>query len=759
MTAHQVVGRSLPRVDGVAKVTGAARYTVDVTVAGMAHAAIVRAARAHARIVAIDTQAARSADGVLAVGTAADLDGLFCYYGHIITDHPILAIDKVRFMGEPVAIVVAETRHQAERAASLVRVTYEDLPAVVTLAEALATDAPRVHERTYPQGRGVFWETLPEGHPGNIAHVADFGWGDVDEAMAAADVVVESEAHYPMLYAYAMEPYCAVASYAPGSLDVTSSTQHPFMVREELARIFDLPLSGVRVRAPYLGGGYGSKSWTKVEPLAAVGSYLSGRPVRVGLTVEEAMLTTRADGGRVHVRSGFRSDGTILARDFTIDFNTGAYADSSPSILDKAVHRCFGPYQIPSLRVRARLLYTNTVPASSYRGFGAPQTNAAGEYNIDRAAALLGIDAATLRRRNLVAPGGELMPGKRPLDADLPADLDLLTEALADVPAHDDGLRYASGYGCSASDAGAYPASIAVVKVLPDGSALVASGAVEMGQGSATVLCQIAAEELGVAFERIAIAQSDTGASPLERTTNASRTTTIVGLAVQRACRDALERLADMAAETWGCERSEVSAGGGYVIGPNGRKEEYREVLDGWFGLGAGEAIGIGRVRPEGDLAAMPPFWEIGMSGVVVAVDVDTGAVGVHRLATVGDVGFAINPRGAEGQDLGAATQGLGGALFEQLVYDGGQLVNPNLVDYRVPRTVDMPRQLRLLLAERRDGVGPYGSKGGGEGALNPIGGAVASAIARAAGHWPESVHLPLTPERVWRLLHEAGDD
>jgi CO/xanthine dehydrogenase Mo-binding subunit len=764
MTSHRdfrVVGKAVPRVDGRAKVTGTAKYTVDLAEPGMLHAAVARSTCPHGRLLRVDTSSALAVPGVVCAVTGADLQGLRPFYGHIITDHPVMAIDKVRFVGEPICVVVARDARTAHRAAQLVRADYQELRPMVSVADALAADAPEIHEHAYSGGGGVFWETLPESVVGNIAHQTNFGWGDVDAALDDADLVVGTRSSYPMLYAYAMEPYCAIASYTGGTLRVTSSTQHPFMVRQELARIFQLPLAAVHVRAPYVGGGYGSKSWTKVEPLAAVASWKAGQPVRLVLSIEESILTTRTDAGDVTVRTGFDHDGHILARDFSIDFNTGAYADSSPSILDKAVHRCFGPYRIPNLRVRARLVYTTTVPASSYRGFGAPQTNLAGEYNIDLAAGRLGLPADEVRRRNLVPPGGQLMPDRRGLDADLAADLVLARRALSEradlgVDASKDVLR-GSGIACSASDAGAYPASIVSVTVLSDGSVRVATGAVEMGQGSGTALSQIVAEELGVDFDEVHIVQSDTAASPLERTTNASRTTTIVGLAAQDACRQVQLRLREMAAANWKCEKEEVTVQDGLIAAPGHDKVPYRDVIDEWFGPGAGEVTATGVVRRVGELVAMPPFWEIGMVGVDVAVETATGTLTVTHLVTVGDVGFAVNPLATKAQELGAATQGIGGALMEELLYDEAELTNPNVVDYRVPRTTDMPQQWTPLLAERRDGVGPYGAKGIGEGSLNPVGAAICTALAAATGRWPERVRLPLTPERVWRWIQ--GDD
>lgn len=747
-------GTTSPRLDAHAKVTGQAVYAIDLAESGMLWGRAVRAERAHARIEGVDATEALEVEGVVAVVTAGDLDGLFPRFGHLVADHPILAIGKVRHWGEPVALVLAESPYAASDGAELVRVTYDDLAAVMTPAEALAPDAPLLHEHAYPAGDLAFDEALPAREPSNVAHSVNLGWGDVDQALATAHLVVETEMRYPMLYAYAMEPYNALASYSDDGLEVRTTAQHPFMVREDLARVFSLPLANVRVVSPFVGGGYGSKSYTKVEPLAAVGSWFTRRPVKVALDVEEAVLTTRADAAEVRMRTGFDGDGRIVARDVDLILDGGAYADNGPLVLAKSANRCFGPYRVPNLRVRGKSVYTNTVASSSYRGFGAPQGNLASEINLDHAAERLGIDPLELRRRNLLQRGEEVLPGKRPLDADIRADLDLVAKTLQwgeePLPRHT-----GVGFGCSASDAGALPVSTAQVRVLPDGSVLLLSGSSELGQGSRTALAQLVVGELGV--EHVRVVQSDTAMTSYERTTGASRTTTLAGLAVVRACRDVRAKLHDMAAEALGCDAGELAAETGGVRAPDGRTLGFAEILKRWFGASAGEVTGIGIVRPEGDLARLPPFWEVGAVGVEVRVDPETGEVGVEHLVTVGDVGFAVNPTLVEGQDLGAATQGLGAALHEELVYDGPQLLNPNVVDYRVPRASDIPRRIDTLLAERGDGIGPYGAKGAGEGSLNPVGGAVAAAVARAVGRWP--TRLPLTPERVWRLLEGLDED
>ena len=746
---------AVPRSDAWEKVTGRARYAVDMALPNMAHAAVVRSERAHARIVGIDRAEAEAAPGVVAVVTADDLGNLGRRFGHIVPDHFILAEGKVRYFGEPVAVVVAETPHQAADAAALVWVDYHDLPALTDTASALASDV-LIHEQAYTEPGQEFLGVAPAPSADNVAHRGELAWGDAEAALASAATVVETAATFPLVYGYAMETYNALADWQPGSLHVVSTAQHPLMVRKELARMFSLPLAAVRVEVPYIGGGYGSKSYTKLEPLAAAVSWAAGRPVKVTTDVEAAMYTTRADGATVTVRTGFDADARICARDVDIRFDTGAYADNSPLVLTKSINRSFGPYRIPNLRVRGVAAYTNTTPASSYRGFGAPQGALAGELNMDMAADRLGVDPVELRRRNLLAPGDTVIDGKRPLDADLAADIDAIVCALdahaASAPSP--GTLRGRAVAVTASDAGASPISTAQVRMHADGSVTLLVSSTEMGQGSRTALAQIAARELHVDLEAVAVGQSDTRFTPFEWTTGASRTTTVVGLAVQAACADLWDNLRAKATDSAGVPAEEVLVSDG-LVHVDGETLTPAEVIRQWFGADAGEVVGVGVIRRDGATEMLPPFWEIGAVGVEVSVDEATGEVAVEHLVTVGDVGHAVNPDLVKGQDLGAATQGLGIALWEEMVYDGEQLTNPNLVEYRVPRLRDTPRRVTSVLAERGDGAGPYGAKGAGEGALNPVPAAVAAAVGRAVGVWP--AELPLTPPRVWSLLQQAG--
>ena len=741
------IGHAVPRRDGFAKVTGAATFTVDVDFPGMAHARILRSPYAHAVIRSVDTAAARRHPGVIAVVAADDLGDVKLTYGHALADHPLIATGKVRFAGEPVVGIVADDPISAHEALALVNVEYEPLPFADTVEAALSPDAPIIHERPGEQRphRG-FAEDIERDHQ-NVCSKSRQHWGDIDEAFAGAHLVVEGEYRYPMCYAYAMEPYVSIAQWSDGQLTVWSSAQHPYMVRDDLAHCFDLPLSAVRVIVPFVGGGYGSKSYTKVEPLAAALALRAGRPVKLALSVEESILTTRGDAATVRLRSAFDADGRLRGREATIQLNSGAYAENSPLVARKAANRLGGPYRIPALDVTCAAVYTNTAPASSFRGFGAPQVTFAGESQMDEAAERLGLDPIELRRRNVLAPLERPWPGVRGMDADLQADLSLVEHAL------DWGAPLEPGHGraicLSASDAGSEPVTTAIVRVHPDGSVTVSCGSTEIGQGSSTVLAQIAAAEMGVSLDRVRLVQSDTATVSFDRSTGASRTTTLMGRAIQSAARDVRSQLVEWARESLAVDGPDVlEAAGGVQLGD--RYVDWGEIVRAWFGGASGEAIGRGYLRRAGDTEEMPPFWEIGCVGVEVRVDVETGRVIVEKLVAVGDVGCAINPQLVEAQDIGAATMGMGMALFEELRYENGNLLNGNLVDYRVPRSTDQP-VFESIIAERGDGVGVYGAKGGGEGSLNPVAAAIANAVYRASGL--RLREAPFTPERVWRGL------
>jgi len=745
-----VVNHSVPRADGVAKVTGSAIYTSDITLERMAWAKLLRSPFAHAKILSIDSSEARRHPGVIDVLTGADLGAIHPYYGHAVKDHPLLAIGKVRYVGEPVAAVIAESELSAQEALEKIRVEYEELAAVLDVDGALAPNATLVHGMDYIGGAFRGFDDFPGGTK-NICQAVHVEWGEVDAAFASAAHVAEGEFYFPMIYAYAMEPYVAVADYdARGQLTVHSSAQHPFMVRHDLAEVFDLPLNSVRVIVPFVGGGYGSKSYTKIEPLTAACSWKVSRPVKLQLSVDEAFLTTRSDDARVRIRTAVGSDGKLTAKQALIHLNTGAYAENSPMVCRKAANRIVGPYRFPNVRIDCLAIYTNTVPASSYRGLGAAQITFPVESQMDELAHKIGCEPQEFRLRNLAHSGESIHPGLRPIDADVPGDIRLADETLrangALAPKHGRSVC------CSASDAGAHPVTLAMVQVHSDGSVSVMSGSTEIGQGSHTVLMQIAAEEMGIPLEKVRLVGSDTAVTLFERSTGASRTTTLMGRAVMEACHEAIAQCKTMAEELLGVPASEfVEERGGIRHGKE--RLSWPEIIERYFQMEGCSIIGRAYLRRAGPLKSVPIFWEIGVVGVEIALDEETGKISLDTLVTVGDVGLAINPAMTESQDLGAATMGLGVGLFEELIYDGQQLMNGTMLEYRVPRFSDLARRIELKLVQNRDGVGPYGAKGGGEGSLNPIGACLANALYQATG--ARVRRLPLTPERVWKALQE----
>ena len=747
-----VVNHSVPRRDGVAKVTGSATYASDITLERMAWAGLLRSPFAHAKIISIDASKAKREPGVIDVLTGSDLGALHPYYGHAVKDHPLLAIGKVRFVGEPVAAVIAEDELSAQEALDKIQVAYEELTPVLDVPSALAGGV-LVHGMEYIGGafRGFDDFHIFPGGKSNICQSVHVEWGDVDAAFASAAHIVEGEFYFPMVYAYAMEPYVAVADYdLKGQLTVYSSAQHPFMVRHDLAEVFDLPLNSVRVIVPFVGGGYGSKSYTKIEPLTAACSWKVSRPVKLQLSVEEAFLTTRSDDARVYIRTAADANGNLVAKQATIHLNTGAYAENSPMVCRKAANRIVGPYRFPNVKIDCLAIYTNTVPASSYRGLGAAQITFPVESQMDELALKIGCDPQEFRLRNLAHSGEPIHPGLRPIDADVPGDIRIASEVLRSngplAPKHGRSVC------CSCSDAGAHPVTLAMVQVYADGSVSVLSGSTEIGQGSHTVLAQIAAEEMGVPLEKVKVFGTDTAVMLFERSTGASRTTTLMGRAVMEACREAIAQCKSMASELLKVPASELNEErGGIRHGKDWLT--WPEIMERYFQMEGCSIIGRAYLRRAGPFKSVPIFWEIGVVGAEIALDEETGKISLDTLVTVGDVGLAIHPAMTESQDLGAATMGLGIGLFEELIYDGQQLMNGTMLEYRVPRFSDLARRVELKLVQNQDGVGPYGAKGGGEGSVNPIGACLANALYQAAG--VRIRNLPLTPERVWKALQE----
>ena len=747
----EVVGQGLPREDAVAKVTGAARYTGDLQVRGCLHAAIVRSDVAHAVLRDVDVSAAAALPGVVTTLVGAELAHLDPVYGEWMPDQTPLAIDRIRFHGEPVAAIVAISADVARRAAELVTVDAEPLPVYLTPDDARAEGAVPIHE--------------PGDRDTNVCHRFALEFGDVDTALEAADHVHQATYTFPAVYHYAMEPFTCIADWDGDTLEVWSSTQQPFKVRADLARIFALDLNQVRLRVPFVGGGYGSKGQAKYEPLTAALAIKTRRPVKLVLDVREAFLTVTRHAARIIVTTGLDADGVMIARDTVVEYDTGGYADKGPRVAKKGAYRAAGPYRIAHVRATGTAVYTNKPPAGAFRGFSTPQVVWAAESAIDEIAAHLGEDPVAFRLRHLKPRGEPFLGSDTPLDADLAQGLGLAADGIGWAEPRPEGVG--RGVAVAVKDGGGGSArSEAGVRLHPDGSVEVQTATIELGQGSRTVFRQIAADALGAPLDQVRIAGTDTSVAPFDRGTNASRSTMAVGSAVADACHQVRAQLLEVAAGR-GTPVDEVTLEGADVVlhtADGLSRVPLAELIGEARGLPAAEigplsAIGVHVTPPgSGPLGSSTPFYEVAHGGAEVRVDRETGEVIVDRYVSVADVGRAINPVTCVGQDEGAAVMGLGHTLYEELEYDTeGQLLNGAMYEYRVPRASDLPTGgLHTVLLENADGPGPAGAKGAGEGGIIAIAPAIANAVAELTGIRLRD--LPMTPERVWRALNAAED-
>ncbi len=736
-----IIGTSVPRLDGVDKVTGRARYAGDLVIPGMIEGKFLRSPYAHARIVALDTRKAEALPGVVAVLTREDFSEAERYIGRgNRKDRPIIALERSIYAGQPVAAVAARDRMTAEEALLKIQVEYEERPAVIELDQAMAPGAPLVHD---------FAER-------NICFQTELIKGEVEKGFAESDAIFEDKFEFPMVYHFSMEPHTAIAQVDGEGITVWTSTGHPFGVRQEIAEVFHYPLSKVRVHVNFVGGSYGSKSGAKIEPLVVALARKAGRPVRVAQSISEAMATCRRHAIKCKVKTGVKKDGTLMAKQAEIYLNTGAYAETGPVVTGRTLTRILGPYRYPNLKIHSYCVYTNTVSAASFRSIGGPQTAWATESQMDIIADRLGLDPVELRRKNLVKKGEEIRPKFRPLDADLEKGFKLVVEKLGwDGPVSKEGRGRGVGFGTT--DPGAPLASTSTVHVLADGSVVLLCGTVELGQGAKTVMSQIVAEALRVPFGRIAIRPIDTAFTPFDRSTGSSRSTTVMGKAVELAARDARRQIVALAMEHFECPEEAITLNDGEAIAA-GKKISYGELIHKHFAMQGGELVGTGYAHSGmAPTPANPLFWEIGIGAAEVSVDKETGQIRVEKYVTAADAGKALHPLQCEGQDEGSAMMGFGHTFYETYRYEGGQIINSTLIDYKVPTFDDVPDEFASILIEDGNGPGPYGAKGLGEGGIIPVAPAVANAVFWSTGARIKS--LPLTPEKVWRALKEVSDE
>jgi 4-hydroxybenzoyl-CoA reductase alpha subunit len=752
-----VVGKSVPKIDATEKATGKAQYLDDVVLPRMLIGKLLRSKLAHARIKGIHTSRAKALPGVKAVITADDLPGGL--HGPFVHDTPVLAKGKVRYIGEPVVAVAAVDEETALEAVALIDVEYEELPAVLDPAAAMRADCALVHDDVTR-----YFAVFPARRGGNLCSHTTFRRGDVQKGFAESDHIFEDTFKTQEVHQAYLEPHGAIASWdGNGKVTVWTTTQSVYRTQCSIHETLHIPVSKIRVISTRVGGGFGGKVEAITQPVAVALAQRAGRPVKLVFTREEELIGTKPrHPGTVEIKTGVKKDGALVARQVRFVFDTGAYADDGPGIVGFAALCATGPYKIPNVLIDGYAVHTNKTPCGAYRGFGNPQVAFAFESQMDLIAEKLGLDAIEIRLKNAVENGdintaGQVMPS-----VGLKECLQKAAQAAGwgkPRPANR-GL----GASCMHHISGVLPSS-ADVRLNQDGTISVNTAASDMGQGAETTLAQIAAEVLGVPMEDVNMVGADTDASPYNWAVCASRTTYSVGNAVRMAALDAKRKLQRLAAEKLGASPGEIELAGrhAYVKRSPERKISFFELAILCHWVQGGPIIGHSSYMVQGG-PCQPgtmegfPFgsltaWIFGAHVAEVEVDRETGQVHVLQVTAAHDVGRAVNPKNVEGQIEGGFAQGLGYALFEELVRDKGRVVNPNLVDYRLPTAMDMPK-LTPIIVEEPEPTGPFGAKGVGEPGLVATAPAIANAIYNAVG--VRLRELPMTSERVLAALQKA---
>jgi CO/xanthine dehydrogenase Mo-binding subunit len=770
-------------LDGAQRVTGSALFAGSVELPNTLHGKLLRSPHAHARIRRLDVSRAERLPGVAAVITAAKIlaSPLNLYYGPVLPDRPLLAHEKVRFYGEPVAAVVAVDEDTAAAALDLIEVDYEPLPALARPEQAVGLDAPAIHDGVRTRDFLTFPDLVLNTEAGNnIFNHYKLRKGDVEAGFAQAARIFEDTYSTPHQQHCSLEPHITTGLFEGDRITLWSASSSPYTARFQVAETLGLPQSRVRIIAYNIGGAYGGKTYPRLEPLVAtLAWFCRGRPVHVAFERAEEFFTITRHASQVRMRTGVDAEGRILARQVTIHWGAGAYADVSPRTIKNGGFASAGPYRIPNLWVDSYAVYTNTTPSGGFRGYAVPQVCWAYETQMDRIAAELGIDPLELRRRNLLHDGDRFSTDQlcehlhldELLDA-VAARVDWGKPDLTPRPPSLEGRggrgaaglqssdfrRRGRGLACTIKGTITPSTSTASVKLNEDGSATVLTSTTEVGQGSRTVLAQLAADALGLPLERVAVSFADTDVTPWDQTTSSSRSTAMMGAAVQKAAAEVREQLLELAAGALEAAPSDLLVEDGQVRvrGAPERALEHGAVVR---ASRRGNLLGSGTHQTEGGLdnetglGIATSHFSQAAAGAEVEVDTETGAVRVLKLHVASYAGVVVNPTLAELQNEGNIAFGVGQALQEQMIYDDGRLVNPNLADYLIPSIEDLPAEWGSDLIEDADGRGTI--HGLGEAGAPPVPPAIGNAIHDAVGIRLE--RLPISPEEVLRLLRARG--
>ena len=760
------VGRRVAPSEGRQRTTGQVKFAIDHAVPGMLHARVLRSTAAHARIARMDISAAERMSGVVGILTGNDLlrGGIKPTYGPVLADRPLVAIDKVRFAGEPVAVVVAEDLDLADEAIRSIDVEYEHLPVYVDPEAAAAADAVLIHDTVQSRDFLTYPDLILNVDAGpNIFNHFKLRKGDVDAGFQEADRVFEHTYRTPQQQHVSLEPHVAICEIRDGHATVWSSASSPFTARFQVSETLGLPQSRVRIITWHIGGAFGGKTYPRIEPLiAAVSWRVGGRPVRLEFSRAEEFYTIARHSSVVALRTGVRHDGMLTARQVRVLWGAGAYADISPRTIKNGGWAAIGPYRVPNAWVDSFAVYTNTTPAGGFRGYGVPQVCWAYERQMDEIASALELDPMELRLRNIVHEGDSFSTGQTMHDVHMEELLRSVAHRVGwGIPVAGSGEeRIRRGRGIAATVKGTITpsTSTASIKLNEDGSVNLLVSTTDIGQGSRTVLAQIAADALRLPYESISVAYPDTDVTPWDQTTSSSRSTSMMGGAILEAAKNVRLQLEKIAAELFETAAADllIEDGSVRVSGAPSRRLTFGELIRRTRRgniLGHGTCATEGGLDPETGQGVATHQFSQAACAAEVEVDVDTGRVRVTDLALAAYAGLVVHPTYAELQVEGNAAFGVGQALMEEMVYDGGQLANPGLGDYMIPSLRDMPHRLEVDLVEDAAGDAFRTIHGLGEGGAPVVPPAIANAVAAACGAQIDT--LPITPERVLRALRK----
>jgi putative selenate reductase molybdopterin-binding subunit len=762
----KTVGKPERRVDSVKLATGRGTFVDDISLPGLLHARILHSPHAHARIARIDASQARSMPAVACVLTHHDVPRVAYTTAGQGWPEPspydaFMLDDKVRFVGDRVAVVAADDPELAQRACEAIKVEYEILPAVLDPERAMARGAPVIHDET--DATGI------KDPARNLAAEITAQVGDVAKGFAEAEHVLEQTYRVPYVQQSSIEPHVTITWLDEDNrLMVRTSTQVPFHVRRIIAPLLGIPIRRIRVIKPRIGGGFGGKQEILIEDLCGMITLRTGRPVRLEYTREEELTAARTRHPQiVTVKSGVK-DGRFTALEMRVLENTGAYGTHALTVMSVTGNRALSLYRCPNVRYEARAVYTNLAVAGAFRGYGCPQGFFALESHVDEVAASLGEDPLEFRRRNHVQEGddqpiaevlGEGKEGFRQIirSCGLPQAIQLGAKAIGwkdrarKKKAGNGPVRRGVGMAIvmQASGIPGVDMGAASIKMNEDGSFNLLMGATDIGTGADTMFCQIAAESLGVPVEKIIPYSSDTDMTPFDPGAYASSTTYVSGRAVEKASRLVLQQITDVGAKMLEMKPEEAVVHGGKVCAPDGRFVTYEQVC--LSSLYQKDQFQIMATASHMSYESPPPFAAV---FVEVEVDTETGLVRVLRIVEAVDCGQVVNPQMAEGQVEGAALQSLGYALYERMPFDAqGRMQFRSFRDYTIATATDAP-ELVTILVPTHEPTGPFGAKAIAEIPINGPAPAIANAVAHATG--VRIREIPLTPERVLAALEEA---